>query len=412
MKEPSGGSISREATLSKLLTLLAAPVVMLALATTASAAEKKLIIGLAVAQSGWLTAYDGDPSAAIQLAADDFNKTGGILGHKIELVWSDNKSDPTLAYNAAVEVIEKGAQFVLASCDFDKGGASGVAAQERGILVMSVCSGSPKWGPVGVGELAFSTGHAAQADGCLLAEWAYKSRGWKTAYMLRDTTLTYTRAQCFGFEQRWKEIAGAKGLLGIDEFKNADPSIATQITRIKALNPQPDVIFICTYVPGGATALRQIRAAGINQPMMSGVAMGGEYWLKGVPGFSNFFVPVPGNVFGDDPSKEVNEMVKRFKAKHGKPPASALAIFGYRALQMYKTAAERAGSLDSQAVRKELEKFKNEPVMGGIASFNEKVHIQDRIRALINEVKDGKMRSTGEYYTSEKAVPYDSLFKE
>ncbi len=397
----------------KLQASMVASAVMLALATTASsAADQKLIIGMAVAQSGWMTAYDGDPSAAIQVAVDDFNKKGGILGHEIELVWADTKSDPTQAGNAATEVLDKGAEFLLASCDFDQGGAAAVVAQERGVLVMSVCSGSPKWGPIGVGELAFSTGHAAQADGYLLAEWAYKSRGWKTAYVLRDTTLTYTRSQCFGFIQRWTEIAGEKALLGIDEFKNADPSIATQIARIKVLNSQPDVIFICSYVPGGATAIRQVRAAGINQPMMTGVAMDGEYWLEGVPGLEKFYVPVPGNVFGFDPSEEVNELVERFRVKHGQPPATSLAIFGYRSLQMYKIAAERAGTLDSQAVRMELEKFKNEPVMGGIATFSEDIHIQNRIRALINEVKDGKMKSTGEYYTSEKPVPFEMLFKE
>ena len=396
----------------KLQASLVASAVMLALATTASAADKKLVIGMAVAQSGWMTAYDGDPSAAIEVAVDDFNKEGGILGHRIELVWADTKSDPTQAGNAATEVLDDGAQFLLASCDFDQGGAAAVVAQERGVLVMSVCSGSPKWGPIGVGELAFSTGHAAQADGYLLAEWAYKGRGWKTAYVLRDTTLTYTRSQCFGFIQRWQEIAGEGALLGIDEFKNADPSIATQITRIKALDPQPEVIFICSYVPGGATAIRQVRAAGIDQPMMTGVAMDGEYWLEGVPGLEKFYVPVPGNVFGFDPSDEVNALVERFKAKHGTPPASSLAIFGYRALQMYKTAAERAGTLDSQAVRKELEKFADEPIMGGIASFTEDIHIQNRIRALINEVKDGRMQSTGEYYTSEKAVPFEMLFRE
>jgi len=412
LRKAADDSISREAILRKLLALMAMSAMILTLASTVSAADKKLIIGLAVAQSGWMTAYDGDPSLAIQVAVDDFNQKGGILGHQIELVWADTKSDPTQAGNAATEVLEKGAQFLLASCDFDQGGAAAVVAQEKGVLVMSVCSGSPKWGPIGVGDLAFSTGHAAQADGYLLAEWAFKSRGWKTAYMLRDTTLTYTRSQCFGFEQRWREVAGDAALLGIDEFKNADPSIATQIARIKALKTPPEVLFICSYVPGGATAIRQIRAAGLNQPMMTGVAMDGEYWLEGVPGLKNFYVPVPGNVFGFDPSKEVNDLVERFKTKHGKPPATSLAIFGYRAMQMYKVAAERAGTLDSQMVRKEMESFKDEPVMGGIATFDKDIHIQNRIRALINEVKDGKMQSTGEYYTSEKAVPIDMLFKE
>jgi len=384
----------------------------LGVAATAAAQDKEpLVIGMAVAQSGTMTAYDGDPTNGFKLAVSEFNEAGGILGRKVELVFSDTKSDPAQAFNSAIEVIDKGAEFLIASCDFDFGGPSAVAAQERGVLVMSICSGSPKWGPQGVGELAFTAGHAGSADGYVMAEWAFNERGWKRAYMLKDTTLTYTRTQCAGFEQRWKEVAGADSLQ-VDTFKNGDPSIATQITRIKNADPQPDVIFICTYVPGGATALRQLRNSGVDIPIMSGFAMDGEYWTEGVPGLSEFYVPVYGNVFGDDPRAKINDFVASYAAAYGSPPATSLALLGYAALQAYKIAAERAGSTDSQEVRAELEKFDGEQLIHGRWWFSPDLHIQTRMSALINVVTDGKAKSTGEHYTNQKAVPMEMLFME
>jgi branched-chain amino acid transport system substrate-binding protein len=47
-----------------------------------------------------------------------------------------------------------------------------------------------------------------------------------------------------------------KPLAGGDVFANGDISIAAQITRYKAINLAPDAIFICTYTPGGASAIR------------------------------------------------------------------------------------------------------------------------------------------------------------
>ena len=90
-------------------------------------------------------------------------------------------------------------------------------------------------------------------------------------------------------------------IVGRDTFKNDDPSIATQITRLRALNPAPDVITLCSYTPGGASAVRQIRAAGINTPIASDNAMDGGYWLSAVPDLNNFYYASLGSVVGGDP---------------------------------------------------------------------------------------------------------------
>jgi branched-chain amino acid transport system substrate-binding protein len=67
-------------------------------------------------------------------------------------------------------------------------------------------------------------------------------------------------------------------VLGEDTFLNSDASIDAQITRINGLSAEPDVIMFCSYAPGGPSAIRQLRAAGIDQPIITGESMDGDYW--------------------------------------------------------------------------------------------------------------------------------------
>jgi ABC-type branched-subunit amino acid transport system substrate-binding protein len=80
--------------------------------------------------------------------------------------------------------------------------------------------------------LAFSGAEAAQLQGSAIAEWGASKKGWKTGYLLVDTSVEYTKSVCYGFELGLKAKGGK--IVGQDTFKNDDPSIATQITRLKA----------------------------------------------------------------------------------------------------------------------------------------------------------------------------------
>jgi branched-chain amino acid transport system substrate-binding protein len=62
-----------------------------------------------------------------------------------------------------------------------------------------------------------------------------------------------------------------------------------------------DAIVFCSYLPGGSSAIRQIRAAGIDLPILASSTFDGTYWLGAVPDLTNFYVPVQASVYGDDP---------------------------------------------------------------------------------------------------------------
>ncbi|HET7714764.1 MAG TPA: ABC transporter substrate-binding protein [Bauldia sp.] len=368
-----------------------------ALLFTASAnAQDKPVFGLVMSFSGWFQPIDADTIAGAKLAVEEINAAGGVLGQPIEIVEFDNKSEPPLGADGAVEVIGKGAKAILFPSDFDFGAPGAYVAQQNNVIAFSGAS-DPKFGVQGVGPLAYSTSNASQAQGALLAEWAYKDKGWKTAYVLLDNTIAYTKSLCAAMGTRWKELAGDAALLGEDTFLNGDASIAAQVTRITSLAQKPDVIFFCSYAPGGPSAIRQLRAAGIDSAILTGESLDGDYWIGTVPDLSNFYVVNYGSKYGDDPDPAVNDFFKRFEAKYGKKADVSYGLRGYSAVQAWAKAAEKAGSLDGDKVAAVLDTFTNEPLVIGPTTYSPELHIQTTRPMAIVGVDKGKFGAVGRF---------------
>src|SRR4029077_4704481 len=53
-----------------------------------------IIIGQALAFTGWMVTYDGQPARSMEIAVDDVNKGGGVLGGRmLQIVKCDTKTD-------------------------------------------------------------------------------------------------------------------------------------------------------------------------------------------------------------------------------------------------------------------------------------------------------------------------------
>ena len=380
----------------KNLRLAAAAAVVAVVLAVPAAAQDKPVFGLVMSFSGWFQPIDADTIAGAKLAVEEINAAGGVLGQPIELVEFDNKSDPPLGADGAVEVLGKGAKAILFPSDFDFGAPGAYVAQQSGVIAFSGAS-DPKFGVQGVGPLAYSTSNASQAQGALLAEWAFKDKGWRTAYVLLDNTIAYTKSLCASMGTRWKELAGDAGLLGEDTFLNGDASIAAQVTRITSLPTKPDVIFFCSYAPGGPSAIRQLRAAGVESAILTGESLDGDYWIGTVPDLSNFYVVNYGSKYGDDPDPAVNEFFARFEAKYGKKADVSYGLRGYSAVQAWAVAANKAGSLEGAKVAAVLDTFAGEPLVIGPTTYTPDLHIQTTRPMSIIGVTGGKFAAVGRF---------------
>lgn len=378
----------------------------IALPGQANAQDKKpIIIGAAVALSGFMNQYDDGPMKAAQLAIDDINASGGVLGRPLVIITVDTKTDPAQAARAGIEVLGKGAEFVITSCDFDFGGPAALAAQAQGVLVFSTCTADPKFGVQGIGNMAFTMNSGTPAQGAIMAEWAFKKKGFRSAYVLTDTIVEYTKSVCAAFKDRWIEIAGEDALAGEDTFFGNDLNVQPQITRFKANSNKPEFIYYCSGGPGGPAALRQIRAAGIDVPILSADAMDGDYWLESVPNLSEFYYPAAASIFGDDPRPAVQDFLAKYKAAYGDKPPTAQALTGYAVIQAFAIAAERAGSTDGDALRKELEKFKGESLIIGPTTYSAELHIDLTRPMTIMQIQGGKPSAVEEFKPEKVPAP-------
>ena len=346
--------------------------------------------------SGWFQPIDASSVNGARLAVKEINEAGGVLGKQIEILEFDNKSEPSLGADGALSVIDQGAKAIMFPSDFDFGAPGAFVAQQNDVISLSGAS-DPKFGVQGIGPFAYSMSTASQAQGALLAEWAYETQGWKTAYVLLDNTITYTKSLCGSFEQRFKELAGDDALLGEDVFLNGDASIAAQVTRISGLESAPQVIMFCSYAPGGPSALRQMRAAGVNTPIGTGESMDGDFWIGTVPDLSDFYVSQYGSFYGNDPDSSVNEFFASYEEEFGARADASYALRGYSMIQAWARAVEKAGSLDADKVAAVLDTFTDEPLMIGPTTFTPDRHIATTRPMTIIKADGGSFSAVGKF---------------
>ncbi|MEY2452853.1 MAG: branched-chain amino acid transport system substrate-binding protein, partial [Acidimicrobiaceae bacterium] len=368
--------------------------------TTAS--KDPIVIGSAVALTGGLSAFDLPALQGTQIAIDEINKSGGILGRPVKLVKADTKSDINQGARAGQEVLAKGADAMIVTLDFNYGGGAAREAQKASKVVIAPGAGSPEFGVQGIGSMAYTLGIAAQTDSVVAAEWGIEDKKFKTAYLLLDDITDYDKTQCKSFKTAWTDAGGT--ILGEDTFKNSDPSVAAQVTRIKSLSSEPDLIMLCSFPPGGAVAVKQLRDAGVKSAIISNGAMDGDYWYKqSVPNLSDFYITASASVWGDDPSQQVNDFVAKVKAKSGQPQAY-FTVLGYIAVYAIKEAMEKANSTDGTAVAAELDKFNKEPVGGLELTFTPELHIDTKREERVIGVFNGKHKTVASR-AAEKQLP-------
>ncbi len=363
---------------------------------------KPILIGAAVALTGDEAPFDEPPMQAFQQAADEVNAQGGINGRKLKVVVRDMKSNASLASRVTTDLINKGAELVIVPCDPDLGAPGAIVAQAKGIISFSLCEASARFGPQGIGKYVYTPSHVTFLEGYVMAEWAKMEKNLTRAFVIEDKTFAgYDSEVCKGFNNRWGELAGDGGTVGNDTLSADDKSIASTVTRIK--DADPDFIFMCSQPPGSPGWIRQIRAAGLDMPILLATATDGKYWLKAVPNVSDVYYPAMGSIYGDDPNPRVNEFVKTFTEKQGEPPQTGYALFGAALMDLWKKAVEEAGTTDAEPVRKALDAFKDVPTIVGPTTYTDTLHIAVDRPMLIMEIQNGEIKYSGKTWKVKKA---------
>lgn len=361
------------------------------------------MVGAVMNLSGPISVYDLPTLNAFRMAVDDINAGGGVLGRRLDLVTEDMHSSVADSRPAAADLLGRGASLLITASDYDLGSPSAFAAQGRNVLALAAGCGSIQCGPPGGAPLWFTFGNAGRSEGAAMAEFASRSKQFKTAWTLRDSTALFHTETWKGFRDRFTELGGT--IIGNETFAPTDTTIAPQISRLAATGKAPDAIFLTSDTTGGVAAIRQLRAAGYEQPILSTNSFDGSYWEQGVPGLSNFYYSNYASFYGDDPSSAINQFFARYKARYQLPQNSIL-VTGYALIQAFKLAADKAHSLAGDKLAAALESMPQMNLIVGPTTFTHDLHIDLTRRLEVMTIQNGQPRSL-QYWTLSKLPRLD-----
>jgi branched-chain amino acid transport system substrate-binding protein len=294
-----------------------------------------IVIGAAIAKTGILAAYDVEPTQALELRVAELNAAGGIDGRKLVVKSADTRSDLSRGAVVADDLISQGARILAVTCDFDYGSPAAIAAARRNVPAIALCASDPKFSDkTAIGPTAFTMGTGTDAKAALIAEYAYGKLGWRTAYVLQDTSLEYTKSLGRYFDARWRELGGK--IVGSDRYQGSqNVNVRAQITKLQNTSPAPDFIYLPGWGGGGeATVIKQLRSSGIDLPTFSAAAVDGAALVETAGNVSGVWY-TPFGCFnycsGDDSAKGKldAEFAAKFEDRYGKPPTTSYAENGY-----------------------------------------------------------------------------------
>jgi branched-chain amino acid transport system substrate-binding protein len=331
---------------------------------TPAASGDPIVIGAAVHQSDWMAAYDLPPLEGARLAVEQINAAGGVLGRPLELIDGDGRTDPATVGNVAIELIDAGAEVLIAPCDFDYGAPVSQAAQEAGIVGVSTCASSPLYGSEALGDKQFTVSMWNQTMSAAAAQFAFE-QGWTNAATIIDTSTEYTQSLGEYFVETFNHLGG--NVVSEDTYTMGDMQISAQIQRLQNLPEAPDIIFLSTNMPDYAMMVRELRAAGFEQPLMGGDAMDTAdfYPAVGADLGNNIFISTH-SFLGDEVSPAMAEFLDLYEEEYGQAPETAFVVMGWDTVNIIAQAIEHAGTTDGAALALAMEELNYELLSGNL----------------------------------------------
>lgn len=361
----------------------ATAIAAVALLAASAAAQETFKLGYLGGLTGYLAPYDQPSLDGVKFGVDEANAAGGLQGkYKIELISRDMRSETAESAVMAQELAGLGVHFLIVPCDVDPAVAAGQAAAAAGIPSMSSCASTPTL-PAIAGDMMFSNYTADNLQAGALANYAVE-QGYKNALILlsKDTPYTQKLPEYFGqaFEKKGGKVAATS------EYKMGQQDFATEVTKIKDIQPAPDVIMTSAYEPDFPAFIKALRAAGIATPVLGSDAIDSPTTLalgevaEGVV-FSNAGFPAPGSA--------LEKFNADFEKAMGRAPETVFVATGYDIVRILDAAlAATGGKMDGKSLRDAIDGLENVESATGAITFKGMARVPLRVVAL-NKVSKG-----------------------
>jgi branched-chain amino acid transport system substrate-binding protein len=309
-------------------------------------------IGQIVSLTGNYSPLGSENKKSVELAVEQVNAAGGVLGRKIELVVKDDKSQPDQSVLAFNEL--KGDVSAIIGSPFSNSALATIPQVDREkIPYVSLTPADEQVDPVHPYVFVVPATSGTYAERTLQY---FKGTGVTKVAVAYDTKSSYAVAGFKGMQAK----AGANGvtLAPPEEFQTTTTEFSAVLNHVKSSGAQALVVW-ATGAPAVAFT-KQYATAGLGIPLMLTGAQASKLFLdpagpaaEGV--FLSSSIGVVGSHLPDGPQKDaINELTTTFQSKYGYPPPQ-FAQDGYSGVKLLVAAIEKAKSVDKEKVRAAFE---------------------------------------------------------
>ena len=296
-----------------------------------------------------------------QLAVEELNKRGGVLGQRIELIVGDDACDPDQAVALAQKLANDGVVFVAGHwCSHTSIPASKIY-EKAGILQIAPGSASAKLTDEG-GRNVFRVCGRDDRQGAMVADYLADHWAGKKIAILDDGT-TWGAGVANGVRRRMKE----RGLEAtVDEtFTPGKADYSVLISRMQKAGVE--VLFLGGYHIEAGLIFRQAHDRGYALRLIATSSMASEdFPLIAGPEFAGTVMAGQTDMRA---SPQALAVVARFRDQGYEP--MGYTLYAYAAIQVWAQAVAAAGSLKLDAVVEVMHSREFDTVLGRIR-FDEK----------------------------------------
>jgi len=344
-----------------------AVVMLLGLGLSGPACAQNILIGVSTPVTGPAAVASEWERWGIDLAVEEINGAGGVLGRKIETIILDNKCNPSEAVNVANKLVEAKVVAIIGShCSSAHLAAMPIIKEAKVPMITGIASNPQITDQSGVGgnDWAFRINPSDKAMMDALGAYLGDKKMFKTVAIVGEDT-DFGRGGAAAF-QAVAEKAGIN-IISSDFHPQNVPDYTSILTRLQQRHPDA----IATFQLGGDSLnfLRNAMQMGVRIPYTGRVELGGRNLQIIEAG------GMEGSISAWTYSHEIGApqnqaFVAKIKAKHNSVPY--LQTWGsYDCMRIIAQAIVLAGDVDPTKVRDAIKGLKFTTVFGKEVTFDE-----------------------------------------
>ena len=365
--------------MSKVTKVLASVVLGTAvLAASISGQADSIKVGFNVPLTGFAAADGKSARIGAELAVEQVNASGGVNGKNLELVIYDDQASPKESAPLAAKLITQ--DGVVAGISGSYSGATRAAAtiyQENATPYISAYAVHPDI--TRSGDYVFRTSFMGEVQGRAGAKLVGEMMGKKRVSII-------TLANDFGksLEAGFKEKAAEFGIeiLGEYDYSIKDREFGPIVSKVKA--EAPDAIYASGYFFTAGPLVSQLRAAGVDVPVIGQEGYDGEMFIK-IAGAAAEGVIITTSLDRDSTEPLAQAFIQGFQKKSGYP-ADMVSASTHTAVLVLAEAMKQVDPSDKAALREAIASTSINAATGNI-SFNKLGEVRKSVQVQV--VRDG-----------------------